>query len=267
MIGQQKLQEKLKNHREFPKFLIFEGPKGCGKKTLAKELAKIFNLNLVFVGTKVDNICSMIDTANNSTNNLFFIDKGNDLLPNGENTLLKITEELPNDNHIILSCEMSILLLPTIISRGELFRFENYTEEDFKEYLGDKYSNEIKYSSIYPNLSYLENRNEKEDIVLYNICKDLITFDKLKWSNKVVFNNITKANKFNLNQVLFCLEKCAYDKMLTAASYSDIITINQMMVILNSISMVNKLLTESLVYNRGYIMDYLGLRIIEAFTL
>lgn len=261
MIGQINIKRKLNKYNDLPRFIIFEGPKGCGKKTLAKELANKYSLNYISIGLKLDDILSMIKIAKDTTNNLFYIDNGNDLSLVSENTLLKITEELPNDNHIILACETSILLLPTIISRGELFRFEDYKEDDFKEYLGDKYDNQFRYSLIYPNLSYLsviDNTNAKK---LYEICDTLTTFNVINEKN--IFNCISIANTFNLNQFLYSLEKTCHHKMLTSIRSNDKIIMTKVLKIMEIVSSVRRLLLESLVYNRNYIMDYMALRIIE----
>lgn len=271
MIGQKRLLEKLNKYDELPKFIILEGSKGCGKKTLAKELANKYSLNYIEIGLKMEDILSMISIANNTTGNLFVIDKGNELSPNSENTLLKITEELPNDNHIILTCEMSILLLPTIISRGELFRFNDYTEEDFDEFFKQnpklvKIEN-IKYSTIYSNFGYLLEYGDLNVMKLYDICQNLVTIDRSKLNIKFIFSNINKANDFNLDQFLYCLEKCCYEKILTAMKNKDRVSIWIEKDILNAITKMKKLLVESQVYNRKYIMDYLGLRIIEAYGL
>lgn len=266
MIGQDRLQEKLSKYKELPRFMIFEGPKGCGKKTLAKELANKYSLNYILVGLKMNDILSMIEIANNTTGNLFFIDKGNELSSNSENTLLKITEELPNNNYIILSCEMSILLLPTIISRGELFRFDDYSEKDFDEYLKlhDGHYNELlanKYSLVYPNFSYLDELSTQTAHKLVEVCNDLTVFDGKNEKSVVLL--MSKANNFNLNQFLYCLEKTCHAKMLTSIRSNDKIIMSKLLKVMEIVAGVRKLLLESLVYNRNYITDYMSLRIIE----
>ena len=266
MIGQDKLQTKLLKYKELPRFMIFEGPKGCGKKTLAKELANKYSLNYIPVGLKMEDILSMIKIANNTTGNLFVIDKGNELSPNSENTLLKITEELPNNNYIILTCEMSILLLPTIISRGELFRFDDYTEKDFDEYLklhNENYNELLanKYSLVYPNFSYLDLLSTQTAHKLVEVCNDLTIFGDKNEKSVVILMN--KANTFNLNQFLYCLEKTCHSKILTSIRSNDKIIMSKLLQVMEIVSSVRKLLLESLVYNRNYITDYMALRIIE----
>ena len=260
MIGQVRIQEKLSNYNELPRFMIFEGPKGCGKKTLAKELANKYSLNYISVGLKMEDILSMIKIANNTMGNLFVIDKGNELSSNSENTLLKITEELPNNNYIILTCEMSILLLPTIISRGELFRFDDYTEEDFEQYLGKNYLTTLNYSLVYPNLGSLKDINLLDADKIIKICHNLTTFNT---DERFVFQMMKIANDFNLNQFLYCLEKTCHLKMLTSIRSNDKIIMSKLLKIMEIVSTVRKLLLESLVYNRNYITDYMALRIIE----
>ena len=136
MIGQKRIIDKINRWQEIPRFIILNGVKGCGKKTLAKYIADKFNMQLIIIGTKVDEIRDMIKLAIESdVDIIFLIDNGNKLSINAENSLLKVTEEAPNNSHIILAVENKDLLLPTIISRGEVITLQNYVLDDFNAYL------------------------------------------------------------------------------------------------------------------------------------
>ena len=113
---------------------------------------------MIIIGTKIDEIRNMINIANEAKSKLLFvIDEGDKMILGAKNTLLKITEEAPNNVYIILTSENSELVLPTLLSRGEKHYFSDYKDEDFKKYCADK---NIKYNThcqmVLPNLSYLE---------------------------------------------------------------------------------------------------------------
>lgn len=267
MIGQAKLYEKINKLKVLPRFTILEGPSGCGKSVLAHELSDRFSLNYINTCSKIGDIEEMIEVANKTKNNLFVIENGDNLNPTSENALLKITEELPNDNYIILCCSNSSKLLPTIISRGELFKFSDYTEDDFEEYIKENPQFEDKelsgkYSLLYPNFKYLLFTSRKDIVKLYKICDDLTNFDLPK-NDKILFVSMAKLSDIDLEQVLFALEHIALAKMLTGVNTNSKIITYKLLKFIEAVMETNKLLSESANYNRNYIIDKLCLRFIE----
>lgn len=209
MIGQNKLIKKLKNLNELPRFMIFSGSFGCGKKTLGEEMSKKFKISLVILNNKVDEIRSMIEVSYlNKEKIIYYIDNGNSMSVNALNSLLKITEETPNNVHIILAVENKELILPTLLSRADVWNFEEYSYNDFRDFLQEDFDSKIDYKLMYPNLSYLAN----DTTGLLNFCLSLL--NKLdiehidKYSSKIKLKALDKG--YDLIQVNWILSNLCY---------------------------------------------------------
>jgi DNA polymerase III delta prime subunit len=139
MIGQRELLKKINGQIErdkFPRFSILIGEQGCGKKTLAMEIAKRLKGTAVIANTKVDMIREIIDMAYKVSDTMVYIIPDSDSLSSASaNALLKITEEPPKKAYFILTCENADNLLPTIKSRGVTYMLEPYTYEDKCDYI------------------------------------------------------------------------------------------------------------------------------------
>lgn len=144
MIGQKKLQEQIINqinNDTFPRFSIITGFKGSGKKTLIHTIAPYFNANVVFLeDVKVDIIRSMITTAYKvSDKTIYVIPDADNMSLAAKNTILKVTEEPPYNAYFIMTLTDTSLTLPTILSRGVVYRIEVYTPNDILEYVKENY--------------------------------------------------------------------------------------------------------------------------------
>ena len=209
IVGQEKLINKLNNLQELPRFIIFNGLKGCGKKTLGNWLAKKFNYEFTIVSNKIDDIREMIDISNDTQEHvIFYIDNGNQMSINALNSLLKITEETPNHIHIILGVENKELIIPTLLSRATIYNFEEYGYYDFKEYLQDDFDCRIDYEMLYPNFSYL-NSNVSG---LIDFCNMLLRkIDSTNISKYTSHINLKDSDKeYDLFQVIWVLTHLCY---------------------------------------------------------
>lgn len=246
MIGQTKLINKLNNLSELPRFMIFNGSVGCGKKTLGEEISKKFNYDFILLSNKIDEIRFMIETSYiNGANIIYYIDNGNQMSINALNSLLKITEETPNNVHIILGVENKDLILPTLISRADLWNFEDYSYNDFKDYLQDDFDSKIDYKLIYPNLSYLKNDINGILDFCINILNNVDYKNLDKYTSKIKIKTNDKG--YDLKQVLWILENLCLDR----EKYEYINIINE----------ANKNLLNN-VFNKKYIFEGILLRFI-----
>ncbi len=147
MIGQYNLQsriEQLIENRTFPRFSIFVGPKGSGKKTFAHELENMFNnwrVSSDYVNVyelpdvKIDTIRDMITQSYKQIMTMVYIIPDADNMSNAaKNALLKVTEEPPNDAYFIMTLEDENNTLDTIRSRGTVFYMDRYTPDEIYEY-------------------------------------------------------------------------------------------------------------------------------------
>ena len=147
MIGQANLQSRIeqliKNHN-FPRFSIFVGPKGSGKKTFAHDLERLFNnwrvssdhVNVYELpDVKIDTVREMITQSYKQIMTMLYIIPDADNMSNAaKNALLKVTEEPPNEAYFIMTLEDENNTLETIRSRGTVFHMDRYTPNEIEEY-------------------------------------------------------------------------------------------------------------------------------------
>ena len=147
MIGQANLQSRIeqliKNHT-FPRFSIFVGPKGSGKKTFAHELERLFNnwrvssdhVNVYeLLDVKIDTVRETITQSYKQIMTMLYIIPDADNMSNAaKNALLKVTEEPPNEAYFIMTLEDENNTLETIRSRGTVFHMDRYTPDEIYQY-------------------------------------------------------------------------------------------------------------------------------------
>lgn len=144
MIGQRNLQsriEQLIENGTFPRFSIFVGLKGSGKKTFAQFIRHKFRDALFAdIGIGVDAIRDIISNAYKVTSPIIYLIADADNMSNAaKNALLKVTEEPPNNAYWIMTLEDENNTLETIRSRGTVFHMDRYTPDEIIEYVEQKY--------------------------------------------------------------------------------------------------------------------------------
>lgn len=138
MIGQRNLQsriEQLIDNDSFPRFSIFVGPKGSGKKTLLLEMFE----GIYLEDNKVDSVRKMIEMVYKVGNRTFIMPDADTMSVAAKNALLKVIEECPNDNYFIMTLEDEENTLETIRSRGTVFHMDRYMPDEIGYYFYDKY--------------------------------------------------------------------------------------------------------------------------------
>lgn len=145
MIGQKTLWEKLlKQSRDdkFPRYTILVGARGSGRSSMADRIAKeLLGAFYVVCNTKADDIREIVENSYKVTSKtLYAIPNANTLSTIAQNTLLKITEEPPNNAYFIMTVESQNQVLPTLLSRANVLLMDIYTQEQLTEYLESKYS-------------------------------------------------------------------------------------------------------------------------------
>lgn len=146
MIGQKYLKKYVKTLIEednFPRFSIFVGPKGSGKKRFLREYFE----GIYPEDNKVDSIRKIIDMAYKVAHKTFIIPDADDMSNAAKNALLKVVEECPNDNYFIMTMEDEVNTLGTIRSRAQIFYMDMYFPKDLTDYadvIGIKDEEELK---------------------------------------------------------------------------------------------------------------------------
>ena len=133
MIGQRYLKkyvQTLIDEDNFPRFSIFVGPKGSGKKSFLREYFE----GIYPEDNKVDSIRKIIDMAYKVAYKTFIIPDADDMSNAAKNALLKVVEECPNDNYFIMTLEDEVNTLGTIRSRAQIFYMDMYFPKDLTAY-------------------------------------------------------------------------------------------------------------------------------------
>ncbi|WP_412560727.1 DNA polymerase III subunit gamma/tau [Winogradskyella sp. MIT101101] len=158
VVGQQAITNTLLNaieNNHLAQALLFTGPRGVGKTTCARILAKMINSD---GDTKEDedfafNIFELDAASNNSVDDIrnltdqvrippqvgkykvYIIDEVHMLSAAAFNAFLKTLEEPPKHCIFILATTEKHKIIPTILSRCQIFDFKRITVTDAKEYL------------------------------------------------------------------------------------------------------------------------------------
>ena len=119
----------------FPRFSIFVGPRGSGKKTLLLEMFE----GIYLEDNKVDSVRKMIEMVYRIGNRTFIMPNADTMSNAARNALLKVIEECPNNNYFIMTLEDENNTLETIRSRGTIFHMDRYTPDEIGSYFYDKY--------------------------------------------------------------------------------------------------------------------------------
>lgn len=159
VVGQQAITNTLFNAIEndhLAQALLFTGPRGVGKTTCARILAKMINqddnqspdedfaFNIFELdaasNNSVDDIRNLIDQVRIPPQvgnyKVYIIDEVHMLSQSAFNAFLKTLEEPPKHAIFILATTEKHKIIPTILSRCQIFDFKRITVTDAKNYLG-----------------------------------------------------------------------------------------------------------------------------------
>ncbi|MDC7996220.1 DNA polymerase III subunit gamma/tau [Altibacter sp. HG106] len=159
VVGQQAITNTLDNaiaNNHLAQALLFTGPRGVGKTTCARILAKKINQDGTDSNEDEDfafNIFELDAASNNSVDDIrnlidqvrippqmgqykvYIIDEVHMLSSAAFNAFLKTLEEPPKHAIFILATTEKHKIIPTILSRCQIFDFRRITVQDIKEHL------------------------------------------------------------------------------------------------------------------------------------
>lgn len=198
MIGQMKIKsdiESLIANNKFPRFVILVGNRGSGKKLMAEWIAKKLKAQFVLSETKAEDVREIVEQSyKNAIDVLYTLPDAQNMSSVGQNAMLKVTEEPPNKAYFIMTVENESQILNTLISRGTLFRMDNYSTNEIKEYA-------IKYNTKDINFDMCETPGDV-DLLMQNDPKEFNDYVSLVIGNiaEVSGSNSFKiGNKLNLD--------------------------------------------------------------------
>ena len=166
VVGQQAITNTLENaiaNNHLAQALLFTGPRGVGKTTCARILAKKINQQVAGTDEEQDfafNVFELDAASNNSVDDIrslidqvrippqvgeykvYIIDEVHMLSQAAFNAFLKTLEEPPAHAIFILATTEKHKIIPTILSRCQIFDFKRITVASAKQYLAKIAKNE-----------------------------------------------------------------------------------------------------------------------------
>lgn len=138
IIGQTRLTSIFNSYTKqtLPKTLMLVGSYGCGKHTIAKSIAKQFELDFVEIEDTVT--ASDLDTFLLSTIDTLYLIDLNKFSEKQQNQFLKFIEEPSKTVYIILITNSEVNVLPTVLNRCTKYSFEPYTKEQLEQITNTK---------------------------------------------------------------------------------------------------------------------------------
>ena len=192
MIGQRCVQQQIKSaieSKSLANFIILVGERGSGRKTLAKEIAKLIDAEYILVDKGVDAIREVIDQSYKVAEDVLYVLDGDSMSSSAKSSLLKITEEPPKNVRFALIVTDINQTLSTLTSRACVYRMDNYTNADIAQFAGTD-------DWRYPN--FCSNKYEVDLLQSYGI-NDFHNFVKLVVDNIGI---VESANALKLEERL-----------------------------------------------------------------
>jgi len=210
VIGQGPITKTLENaikQNQLPQALLFCGPRGVGKTTCARILAKkineseekssdfsfnIFELDAAS-NNGVDDIRNLIDQVRipPQTGNykVYIIDEVHMLSGQAFNAFLKTLEEPPTYAIFILATTEKHKVIPTILSRCQIYDFKKISTDDIKIYL-EKIANTEKIVFEEEALYLIAKKSDGALRDALSIFDRLVNYTERNITKKLAFENL-----------------------------------------------------------------------------
>jgi len=216
IVGQKKLINKIQEYNldTFPRSLLISGIEGSGKHTLCNFISDYLCLELIDITDTIS--LDLIDEITlRAKPYIYFID-GSILSDKKENVLLKFIEEPLKNSFIIIICESTSQLLPTVVGRCQLWEMEIYTKDELKQFTNNDLI--LQVAKTPGEVKKFENQDIEAIINLCNTIVDRIGnanyANTLTISDKIAFDN--EVDKFDFRCFVRCLQDTLADRALKA---------------------------------------------------
>ena len=239
VVGQNTVTKTLENAiklNQVPQAMLFCGPRGVGKTTCARILAKKINLESNQNNSFSYNIFELDAASNNGVDDIrnlieqvrippqvgnhkvYIIDEVHMLSGQAFNAFLKTLEEPPAYAIFILATTEKHKVIPTILSRCQIFDFKKINFNDIKKFL-EKISMKEKIRFETEALSLIAKKSDGalrdalsifDRLVNYtegNISRDLTYKNLNEVSHEVHFEMVNVITSGDVNKALILLDK------------------------------------------------------------
>ena len=211
VIGQSSITKTLENaikQNQLPQALLFCGPRGVGKTTCARILAKKINENQKSSDDFSFNIFELDAASNNGVDDIrnlidqvrippqtgkykvYIIDEVHMLSGQAFNAFLKTLEEPPFYAIFILATTEKHKVIPTILSRCQIYDFKKISTDDIKLYLENiAKSEKIKFDDEALYLIAKKSDGALRDAL--SIFDRLVNFTEGNITKKLAYENLS----------------------------------------------------------------------------
>lgn len=253
MIGQHKLISELNVYttETLPQAIMLLGPKGCGKHTLAANLAERLEIELLNVDPSIEPD-ELLEYQLWPNMRLYVLDF-TDLLEKQQNKFLKFLEEYRENVRIVVLANSEVGILSTVLSRCVRFNFEPYTIEELSKL--DWMSRVPAESLVYKicrTPGQLKLADQKVVNNLYNFCLELVSKNMSYNQFMSQLTNINFAENYNKFDFENFFDMMSYVTLELYTKVNNIYYFNFYMITqryISTLSIINKPNREQYMFN------------------
>ena len=253
MIGQHKLISELNVYttETLPQAIMLLGPKGCGKHTLAANLAERLEIELLNVDPSIEPD-ELLEYQLWPNMRLYVLDF-TDLLEKQQNKFLKFLEEYRENVRIVVLANSEVGILSTVLSRCVRFNFEPYTVEELSklDWMSRVPAESLVYK-ICKTPGQLKLADQKVVNNLYNFCLELVSKNMSYNQFMSQLTNINFAENYNKFDFENFFDMMSYVTLELYTKVNNIYYFNFYMITqryISTLSIINKPNREQYMFN------------------
>ena len=131
VVGQKTIMSIIDRWEDIPNFIIIQGDSNTGKTYLAQYISQKFNMTYMQLDNGIKTIRDLLSIMTKGANMVYHFKNFDKASIQAKNALLKVTEETPEGNTIIITGKKQI---STLESRARKLVLESYSEYDIVEF-------------------------------------------------------------------------------------------------------------------------------------